>query len=344
MSARPGPARYCGTLRLDDDALGDWLRRAGLASARDEIRVEPAGDGNINYVRRVRIGPARSLVVKHARERLERFPEYGAPSERLVFEHRYGEVVRERAPDVAWVLPAVVHFDAPARILVMEDLGDAPKLADALLAGRAPVAALAALGRFLGRVHARTAGDAAALAKSFENDGMRALHGEHIFSLPFAPNEFPIAPRVRAHAAQALERAGVRERIAGLRARYYERRTALVHGDVQGGNVLLQGDRPRLLDAEIAHVGDPAFDVGSALAHVRFHAALRPDDASAARAGAALLDGYRETGVPALLADATAYAGVEMLRRTLGAARMDFVDTEEKAQRVVDEAVRMLGA
>jgi hypothetical protein len=33
-----------------------------------------------------------------------------------------------------------------------------------------------------------------------------------------------------------------------------------------------------------------------------------------------------------------------MLRRTLGAARMRFLDTEEKAQRVVDEAVRMLGA
>jgi 5-methylthioribose kinase len=344
MSARPGAARYCGALRLDDDALGDWLRRAGLASARDEIRVEPAGDGNINYVRRVRIGPARSLVVKHARERLERFPEYAAPSERLLCEHRYGEVVRERAPEVAGVLPAVVHFDAPARILVMEDLGDAPRLEDALLAGRAPDAALAALGRFLGRVHAGTASDAAALATLFENEGMRALHGEHIFSLPFAPNEFPIAPRVREHAGRALERVGVRERIAGLRARYYDSRAALVHGDVQGGNVLLQGDRPRLLDAEIAHVGDPAFDLGSALAHVRFHAALRPGDASAARAGVALLDGYRESGGPASLSDAAAYAGIEMLRRTLGAARMRFVDTEEKAQRVIDEAVRMLGA
>jgi hypothetical protein len=33
-----------------------------------------------------------------------------------------------------------------------------------------------------------------------------------------------------------------------------------------------------------------------------------------------------------------------MLRRTLGAARMRFVDTEDKALRVVDEALRMLAA
>ncbi len=331
-------------MHLDDAALGDWIRRAGLASARDEIWIEPAGEGNINYVRRVRIGGARSLVVKHARERLERFPEYTAPSERLVFEHRYGEVVRQRAPEVAPLLPAVVHFDPAARVLVMEDLGDAPRLEDALLAGTAPAAALAALGRFLGRVHACTSGDARELAKGFGNDAMRGLHGEHIFTLPFAPNEFPIAPRLRAHAERLLARRGLRERIAELRRRYYERCGALVHGDVQGSNVLLQRECPRLLDAEIAHVGDPAFDLGSALAHVRFHAALRPADASIARAEDALLDGYRETGDPTVAVEARGHAGVEMLRRTLGAARMRFIDSEEKAELVVDAAVELLGA
>ena len=42
----------------------------------------------------------------------------------------------------------------------------------------------------------------------------------------------------------------------------------LVHADVQGGNILLTAEGPKLLDAEIAHVGDPAFDIGTLMAHV----------------------------------------------------------------------------
>jgi 5-methylthioribose kinase len=322
-------------LQLDDASLPDYLRRAGLASATDAVRVEPAGDGNINYVRRVRMG-SRSFVVKHARERLERFPEYSAPSERIVFEHRYGEVVRARCPELAGILPTIVAFDPESRVLVMEDLGQAPRLDDELTAGRVPEAALEALGLFLARVHGATRADAPALATRFPNDALRTLHGEHIYSLPFQPNDFPIAPRVRARLSSALARRGVRERIAALRRDYYERAEALVHADVQAGNLLVQGERLRLLDAEIAHVGDPAFDLGTALAHLRFHAALRPGDPEPDRAQRSLVLGYRKGGTDdAVFARARGHAAVEMLRRAAGAARPSFLLAPEPAERVI---------
>src|SRR5690606_7083482 len=64
---------------LEDDALPRYLHALGLAPAADGLVVESAGDGNINRVRRARAADGRSWIVKQARPRLERFPEYAAP-------------------------------------------------------------------------------------------------------------------------------------------------------------------------------------------------------------------------------------------------------------------------
>lgn len=47
-----------------------------------------------------------------------------------------------------------------------------------------------------------------------------------------------------------------------------ETQLALVHGDYSPKNVLIHGNRFVLLDHEVAHFGDPAFDVGFSLTHL----------------------------------------------------------------------------
>jgi aminoglycoside phosphotransferase (APT) family kinase protein len=44
--------------------------------------------------------------------------------------------------------------------------------------------------------------------------------------------------------------------------------TTLVHGDVSPKNILFRSDRPIILDAECATMGDPAFDVAFCLNHL----------------------------------------------------------------------------
>ena len=330
--------------RLSDETLGEHLRRLGIARPDDRIEVEPAGDGNINWVRRATlIGSERlSCIVKQARPALERFPEYEAPTERMVCEARYLE--RARPADTDGVLPAVLAFDEPNRLLVLEDLGHAERL-DAALARGAPVDdALAALARFLGRVHAATRDDAS-LATAFQNEGMQRLHGDHIFVLPFGENEFELPPRTAERGAALRSDDAFQETAARAYARYLEPRGALVHADVQAGNILLPAGGVKLLDAEIAHLGDPAFDVGTLLAH-----RLLPDAAvgRASGARAALVscwDAYREThGAPGLpdLADALRYAGLELLRRTLGAARVAAVADDGAGVRVIETGAALV--
>jgi 5-methylthioribose kinase len=330
--------------QLTEANLGDYLRRIGLVSSEGELTVEPAGDGNINWVRRARLSEGRdegvsprSWIVKQARPALERFPEYRVSTERLIFEHRWYEAVARWDEDA--VCPRILGFVAEDRVLVLEDLGEAERL-DARLArgGDAgePVSRLAA---FLGRIHAATRDPS--LAAHFANDAMKTLHGDHIFLLPLRPNEFPLAPEVAKRAA-VLQ--GDPELVAcadAAYARYREPRGALVHADVQAGNVLLTDSGPKLLDAEIAHVGDPAFDLGVLLAHLVLPALAggSPGDV-APRVGPAW-ESYCAAHGPGHpdFAEVARYAGLEVVRRTIGAARLPSLEDPDAALGALDRAV-----
>lgn len=330
---------------LDDAALPAWLVKAGIARDGDAVAVEPAGDGNINWVRRARV-PARgtSWVVKQARPALERFPEYSASTERIVFEQRWFAIAR--TVDAENVCPTVLHFDEDARVLVLEDLGDAERLDRALLRGADVVPALVAVARLLAAVHGATRDDLT-LAARFANADMQTLHGEHVFRLPFAPNDFPLEPGLRVRAERVWQDAELGAIAARAYARYREPRGALVHGDVQAGNILLPPDGgAKLLDAEIAHVGDPAFDVGMLLAHVLLAGLARDALSSAADTVRATWDAYAGAGCgdPSVVpfAHAARHAGIEILRRTIGAARVAAVADTSVALAAVDLASRMV--
>ena len=318
-------------LRLCDANLPDYLRQIGVLSPEDAAEVEPAGEGNINWVRRVRVpSRAASWVVKQARPTLERFPEYAVHPRRAGFEARYYEVV---APlDPGGICPAVRHFDAEHWVLVLEDLGGAERLDAALARGADVSEAARSLGAFLGRVHGATRN--AALAERFDNDEMRRLHGDHIFHLPYRENDFPLAPEVALAAREIRDDGELVARIDAAYARYLEPVGGLVHADVQPTNVLLSSAGPRLLDAEIAHVGDPAFDLGILAAHLLL-AALADGDLAPARATiAATWTAYRTAhgadGAPGF-SEVIRYAGIEMLRRTIGAARVPAADDDATA-------------
>ena len=320
---------------LTDEGVPAYVRGLGLAGPSEPITVAPGGDGNINWVRRVLVGGerARSFVLKQARPALERFPQYAAPTQRLLFEARWFELARPH--DANGICPRMLGLDVANRVLVLEDLSAAERL-DAALERSADVAApMEALARFLARVHAATAGDDA-LPAQFENDAMRRLHGEHIFVLPYQANEFGLTPRIETAAREARADAALVRAAAEAYAGYLRPRGSLVHADVQAGNVLLvAGGGVKLLDAEIAHVGDAAFDLGTLLAHLALPALARGEAASAllARVRSAYCD-ERACGAETI-ARAQRYAGFELIRRTIGAARVAAVASDEAGLRVL---------
>lgn len=336
-------------IRLDDNDVAGYLRDTGLVRSAEGLAVSPAGDGNINWVRRVAAADGRSWIVKQARAHLEKFPEYEADPVRLLFEARYLEVARPC--DTAGVLPEVLHFDAVNHVLVLQDIGDVPRMGETLAAGGDIDAELVQLAAFLGRVHRATANDAS-LPSRFANDQMRRLHGDHIFHLPFRPNDFPLEPPLRRRAEEIWSRGDLVAMIDRQYRRYLEPRGGLVHADVQSSNVLISDAGPVLLDGEIAHVGDPAFDIATLLAHVFLPAIGRSEIERARLSARRIWDGYCEAIAEPLtdLAAVEAYSAIEMMRRTIGAARVEpmrdtgaAVACLDMAQAVLDGESHLIG-
>lgn len=317
--------------------LGRVLCEAGVWE--DETpRIEAAGDGNINWVRRVRSSSGRTVIVKHARPALEKFPEYETSPERIVFEHRYFEIARQHDPD--GVCPKILHFDATRHLLVLEDLASAERLDSALARGADPSEALLTLLAFLGRVHGATTSQED-LAERFDNRDIQRLHGDHIFALPYQGDGFPVPDGAEDAAKRAREDESLAS-VAGLAyGRYRQPRGALLHGDVQPGNILLRADGPTLLDAEIAHVGTPAFDVGCLLAHVWLHRVASASTTRLTSDTEGLWDSYRTAlgraeAVP--FSAVARYAGLEIMRRSIGAARVAALASAEATIRAIDFA------
>ena len=69
----------------------------------------------------------------------------------------------------------------------------------------------------------------------------------------------------------------VREALHDLIVETRSRRFSLVHGDFSPKNILVRNNRLVLLDHEVIHWGDPAFDLGFALTHLLSKAIHRAD-------------------------------------------------------------------
>jgi len=328
-------------LTLSESNVFSYLQSCGLLSPGEEGTLSHAGEGNINWVRRVQTADGRSFVLKQARPALERFPEYRASTQRIVFEARYYETAASL--DAFGVCPLIHRFDPIECVLVLEDLCDAERLDHALAGGVDVHRALRTLGSFLGAVHSGT-GDRD-LARHFENREMQRLHGDHVFQLPFRKNDFPLSPRLRECAAALWGDEALVRRVDAAYARFLEPVGALVHADVQPGNILLSTTGPKLLDAEISHVGDPAFDVGTLLAHLLLEAIARGDVGVGRSQAEELWSSYTATSAASRrvpFGHAARYAGIEMLRRTLGAARVAAVQDDDIALAVVESGRRLV--
>lgn len=178
-----------------------------------------------------------------------------------------------------------------------------------LLAGRIDLTTAARAGALLGMLHSRSARDPAIAAR-------------------FADRRFFEELRIRPYFERIAERnpdlaPAVAEAVDGMRT---SAETALVHGDYSPKNLLADGSEVMILDCEVAHWGDPRFDVGFLLSHLLLKALRRGAD-RAALTGAArtFLTAYQETGPAIADRRLVRLTGMLMLARLEGDSPVDYL-------------------
>jgi 5-methylthioribose kinase len=243
---------------LDASTVGAFLAERGLVEDAAAVRARPLSGGVSNVVLAVEDGALRA-VVKQALPRLRVADEWIATQERALTEAAALQLAADLTPGA---VPAVLDVDELSYAIV---IAAAPagwaNWKDRLLRGEADPAVAERLGAILAAWHRST----------YEGSSAWRFAGTDAFE------QLRVDPYHRTVMKRRPELAGpVGEVVEQMLATT----SCLVHGDFSPKNVLVGSEDLWVLDFEVAHLGDPAFDLGFMLNHLLLKSIHRPADAA----------------------------------------------------------------
>jgi 5-methylthioribose kinase len=250
---------------LSSENAAGYLVERGVFTSPDGLDVQALSGGISAAVLAVR-GEGKRVVVKQALERFRVADEWLVPPERAVTEAQALELMARLAPGS---VPRLLDSDPEAFALVMEEApaGWRPWKA-LLLEGTADPSVAARLGELLVVLHSADADIGS--TESFEAQR--------------------VDPYLRTIQRRHPALAG---RIAAYIDRLLVTQVCVVHGDYSPKNVLVGDGGLRVIDWEVAHRGDPAFDLAFLLNHLLLKMIHRPEAAAGYDAcGHAFLESY----------------------------------------------------
>jgi len=311
------------TLDIEDhQALRRYLVDRGAAPSAQEIDVKTLPGGVSCSTVRVRFPSGEAWVLKQALSRLRVTVEWFADPARTHREALAMDVLGELCPSGS--IPRLVFEDQENNLLAMEAVPDPHEnWKSMLLAGRLEDDHVRQFADLLAAIHAES------FRRRETLDGM------------FADRSFFRALRLEPYYAysgqQVPETAAF---IAELIRQTEAHVITLVHGDYSPKNVLVREGRLVLLDHEVIHLGDPAFDLGFSLTHLMSKAHHLPEHRDRF-AGAARLywARYRRgvEGMPwaeALEARAARSTLGCLLARAAGRSPLEYLSGEERRRQV----------
>lgn len=295
-------------MKIDAATVGAYLKTRGAVPADAELTVEELTGGISGTVLAVH-GPGIALVVKQALPRLRVTEEWTAPARRTDTE---AAALRLAAKLIPGCVPPVVDSDSREHVVVLQHAPSGWRNWQAeMLEGRAHAASGSWAGDTLGRLHSATAGDAEVAAAFADYEAFAKLRLE--------PYHEAVIERLP-HLAAALT-----PLVDDLR----DSRVCLVHGDYAPKNILLGRDGAWILDAEVAHVGNPVFDLAFFLAFPLLTAVQKPRLAASCSEIAAGFTTAYERRARLLMPSAStiaAHTGAMVLARTDGRSPAAFLD------------------
>ncbi|MBK8028385.1 MAG: phosphotransferase [Chloroflexi bacterium] len=304
------------------DQLFAYLRELGRITADSQPTMRVLEGGVSNKTVWLDLPDGRAWVIKQCLPKLRVAVDWFTKPERIHHEALALTILPRMTP--AGTIPLIIFEDEPNYILAMEAVPQPHEnWKKLLLTGRVDLRHVDQFGRLLGTIH--------------------RLSGQHLDDIrrdapEFFNREFYETLRLEAYylytGKQVPEVAAFIQRVVED-TRAVQR--TLVHGDFSPKNILVYQDRLILLDHEVIHVGEPAFDVGFSLTHLLSKAHHLPEHRATFAEAARLywrtyvetlgpvdwLEGYEDRCVEHTLAC--------LLARVAGRSPLEYMNAAERA-------------
>ncbi len=367
-------------LMKEADVIEYVKEKINFFDADAKLTVKEIGDGNLNYVFRVKEeGTDKSVIVKQAGESLRISAEMKVSTDRNRIESEILQIQDKYAPGL---VPKIYKYDTIMCACAMEDLSDHELMRYALMSHKMFPRFADDISTYLVNTLLKTSDvvmehkEKKALVKSFINPELCEISEDLVLTEPYNDvNKRNIVFEKNADFVkeQLYDDKALQLEIAKIKFEFMNNAQALIHGDLHTGSIFVKPDSTRVFDPEFAFYGPMGYDIGNVVANLFF----AWDNGNAAGATAfcdwvlkataetidlfikkflvcfdecvtdvmAKTEGFKEYYLDTILADTAAFAGTELIRRTVGMAQVKDVTTiANPEKRAYAERVNILCA
>ncbi len=238
-------------MKLDNiDSVKKYLVEAGIVDKSDEAVVENLGGGVSSSVWKIMLKNNR-LVMKQALEKLKVVNDWFSDVERIHREHEVMDALVDFLPKGA--IPKVLHVDYINHTYMMTCAEEeAHTWKDILMKGIFSVSIAENSASLLRKMH---------LHSNSINSGDKARFQDQKYFIQLRVEPF--------HRCLMQKYSGLSSSIQKLIDELTLQKTCLVHGDFSPKNLLVEKDENIvLIDFEVAHWGNPVFDLAYCTGHL----------------------------------------------------------------------------
>jgi len=346
-------------MELSRETIPQYLRERqveiGFFDPDADLHFEEIGDGNLNFVYRVfdTEQPERSLVLKQAPPYIKILgPDYPLSPDRLTFESLSLGIYNQLASEA---VPTQYYFDSDAAVIVMEDLRGYRLLRDDLIAGQVNQTISELIGQFMGSVHSQTYAenlDSASADKYREdlaNTVMQSITADYVFTLPFIEHDTNFWTKgLESEVLRLKTDDTFLQQAQNLKTIFLTAQQGLTHGDLHTGSIMVKGNSAKVIDSEFAFYGPVGFDIGLYWANYFLSYFSHTDNSDVqSEFKTAIVQTWNAYTTEFQMADevqevqtlqqifheSVGFAGMEMLRRIIGAAHVKDIERIEDVQR-----------
>lgn len=326
MGLKPDPHGNTNVLELSLANVDQYLRQNGHIDGGQRADYELLGGGISNTVLKV-MPTGDCFVVKQSLPKLRVAQDWFFDRRRIFVERDCMAALADLLPTGS--VPEVKFSDEPNFVLGMSCAPDGGEnWKESLLRGSTDLQAATWAAKLLALLHCES-------------------HTRQTLLDSFRDQSLLIQGRIDPyHRTVAKQHPDLEPVISAEVERLLSTRQVLVHGDYSPKNIVLYPGAVFVLDFEVAHYGDPAFDVAFCLTHLVLKAIhFAPDHARYLACARRFWDTYRSavgrTFEPALESSVVAELGCLMLARIDGKSRVEYI-TDEPTREVARQLARNL--
>ncbi len=304
---------------LDRGTVIPYLIERGLVEPGEPIGVEELPGGVSNVVLKI-MTPRDCFVLKQALPKLRVEDDWFSTVERIFLEKACLETLARILPKGG--VPEVLFVDPENYLFLMTCAPEGSEVwKDQLMRGQVDLSIAHRVGELLATIHNRTAEDQEVRARFWDHQNFIELRVD-----PY-------------HRTVAQRHPDVKAAIEDEVGRMLQTKRCLVHGDFSPKNILVKDHHLLLLDCEVAHYGDPVFDVAFCLNHLLLKAMKHhPKKEAYFQAAFAFFRAYFEAlrlpGKAELMRNSLLELGILMLARMDGKSPVEYIKDEPTKDRI----------